>query len=116
MDVNINDFSKPALVDIVSAAREKGVLTNKALGQLLYMDQARRFNDSAKEAKRLRPVIDAQRVKLNNRSAKKKIQAFNKLVDRHNRLDKTCGSILYKIRVLEKAFPELKTGGAGGES
>lgn len=116
MKISINAFSKTALVDIVSAAQEKGLLTNKALAHLLYMDQARRFHNSAKKVKRLRPVIDAQRANLNIRSAKKKIQVLNKLVDRHNRLDKACGSLLNKIRILEKAFPELKTGQDGRES
>jgi len=114
--ININDFSKQALVGIVEAARDKDVLPDKTLGELQHMDLVRRLSDGVRTIELLSPEIDAQQAKLRARSPKKKLQTFNKLVGRYKRLNKSCNDIIKKLRVLEKAFPGLKTGGAGGES
>lgn len=111
MKINLNDFSKPGLVDILSATRSKGILPDNVLAELLRLDLITRVRSALKKVERLGPRIDAAYAELTPRSPQKKVDAYNRLVDRYNRLNTSGNGMLEKIRAIEKAWPELKAAG-----
>ena len=108
MKINLNDFSKPALVNITRAARDKQILPDSVLADLLRMDLAIRCRKIQKKVDRMALVLDAESKKVTLRSPKKKLDAYNKKVDEYNRLIKSGTGLIQKIQALEKAFPEIK--------
>ena len=115
MKININDFSKAGLVDIVRAVEDSFVIPEELFARLLRMDLIRRVNAVKKELDILLPKIDAQRPTLTSKSPKQKIQAYNRMVDRYNRMKKSGLDKIKKIEDIDAEWPELKIGGPIGE-
>jgi len=113
MDINLNDFSKAGLIDIVGAARSQTFIPDDVLAGLLRIDLIRRAVDIQKEAKNLGKRIDEESKKISFRSPKKRRDAYNKRVSRYNGLAKRYYAYISKIQEIEKAWPGLKKPASG---
>lgn len=107
MEINLNDFSKPALVNIVSAARAKDILPDAALAEQLRIDLVVRCREIRKKVDRMVPVLEAEGRKITIRTPKKTLAAYNKKVDQYNRLMKSGTGMIKKIQALEETFPNM---------
>ena len=114
MEINLNDFSKAGLMEIIDAARSsQEFLPDDVLAYLLRIDLTRRAVDIQKEAKSLGKCIEEESRKISFRSPEKRRDAYNKRVDRYNGLAKRFSAYVSKIQELEKAYPELKKTASG---
>ena len=108
MEINLNDFSKGALVGILAATRDKNLIPDAVLASLQRIDLIRRVMEIQKKHDDMIGPLKAQGAKLTVRSSKKQYLAYNKRVGQYNRLGKKGAELVGKIQVLDKAFPELK--------